>query len=401
MYYLITAIIVGVIGFLFSTFLSYLYSTTDFGKIALFNLSLTLLTPVLGLSINTITSRNYFNRSKLELSELFSNQVIAVFFSLIIFTLLYIPFKEYFQQLIGLNNLEILSVFACSFFGILYSNFMTILQLEKKIISWSSLSIGILLINIFITIISYYFIKQDYSSRIIGIVTSNFAVLGFCFLYYLKLGYNLKFSINMNSIREILFIGGPLIVVNFLGWGIASAGKVMTAKYFSIEILGIYSYAITLSAISEQLTIAFSRAWSPNAYKMLSENKFDLFFKMGLIIFLFMIFITGLSGFCVKFFFKYFISQEFLISLEYVPIISVGFGIYSFYKIFTPYINYIGKTYILNVFLLFGIIVYVFSAILLKNFDIYVITLSFILCSTSIFVIYGSYLLFEYKKLIK
>lgn len=357
------------------------------------------MTPVIGISINSITSRNYFNKSKDELTELFSNQVIAVFFSLIIFSVIYLFCKDYIQKIIGLNNLEIIIVFACSFFGIFYSNFMTILQLEKKIIAWGYLTIVMMTTNIIVTLISYYLISQDYTSRIIAILFSNFTIVFFCFYKYIKLGYSFNFKINKNSIKEILYIGGPLVIVNFLGWGIASVGKVMTKMFFSLEMLGIYSYAITLSAISEQLIIAFSRAWSPNAYKMLSENKFDLFFKMGFKVFILMVIITSFSGLCVQFVFQYFIGEELLDSLKYVPIISVGFGIYSFYKIFTPYVNYIGKTYILNIFLLFGITVYVLFAFLLKNFDIYGMSLSFVLCSVSIFIIYGSYLLFEYKKL--
>ena len=128
LYYIIVTIIVGIIGFSFSTYLSYLYTPSDFGKIALFNLALTLMTPVIGISINAITSRNYFNKSRDELNELFSNQAIAVFFSLIIFTVIYLTFKDNIQKMIGLNNLEIITVFACSFFAIFYSNFMTILQ---------------------------------------------------------------------------------------------------------------------------------------------------------------------------------------------------------------------------------------------------------------------------------
>lgn len=399
LYYILVTIIVGIIGFSFSTYLSYLYTPSDFGKIALFNLALTLMTPVVGISINSITSRNYFNKSRNELNELFSNQAIAVFFSLIIFTLIYLTFKDNIQKMIGLNNLEIITVFACSFFAIFYSNFMTILQLEKKILMWGYMTVGMLAINIFITLISYYLIKQDYTSRIIAILISNFTILFFCFYNFIKLGYSFNFKINKNSLKEILYIGGPLVVVNFLGWGISSIGKVMTKMFFSLEMLGIYSYAITLSAISEQLIIAFSRAWSPNAYKMLSENKFDLFFKMGFVVFLFMVIITAASGFFVQFVFQYFLADDLLESLKYIPIISVGFGLYSFYKIFTPYVNYIGKTYVLNVFLLFGILAYVLFSILLKNFEIYGITVSFILCSVSIVIIYGSYLLLEYKKL--
>lgn len=352
--YLGFSLIIGLISFFVLPVLSHYFSKEDVGIIGMFNVIYLLMTPVLGLSMNSIIARSFFTRK--DISSLIGNGVVFSTISFLLFLIIILLLPQSVFLYFEIPKFVVIIALAASYGAINTAVFSTLLQMQRKAYKWGIIAISGLLINIGLTFIILFSSDLTYESRIIGVVFSTIisSVIGFLLV---NSSLKISFKYNPEHYKYFFKLGTPLIVVALSAWGIISIDKILIQSIISIEIVGVYVMANSLSSIMNQLITAFSRAWAPFAYKYLAENKHISLFKITMLVFLVFVIIAIVISTVGIYFFKLLIDEKFYESLTIVPILISSYTFSGLYKLIAPYALHIEKTLLISKITFAGLLI--------------------------------------------
>lgn len=80
-------------------------------------------------------------------------------------------------------------------------------------------------------------------------------------------------NINFSILKKILAYGIPFIPASIAYWIFSSADRIMLESMCSLESVGTYTVAVSLSSVMSIFAGAIGQAWSPHAIKIYEENK--------------------------------------------------------------------------------------------------------------------------------
>jgi O-antigen/teichoic acid export membrane protein len=339
-----STLISSLIGFLVLPTMSYFLTVNDIGVIGIFMILTNLLTPVVGLSMNTIIAKSYY--SQIDKNTLIGSSQI---FSLLIFFFIFfiaLNLPEFFFQQIGVNRLVLLSVCLVSFLGINNAVMMTIYQLEKLPLYWCVASLSSLMVNVAVTFLFLFFVETNYWARIFGYIFSSFFLVIINILLTTKILVP-KYTLDLQHYMYFLRLGAPLIVFACGVWGIFFLDRLFIQFFLGIKAVGFYTMAFALASPMKILSESFSRAWLPYAYEFIEKGQDRILLRKSFIIFIVFciigLLITILGYFC----FPHLVDRKFLPSLNIVPILIAGFTLNISTKLLTPHLLHSEKVKVL------------------------------------------------------
>lgn len=229
--------------------------------------------------------------------------------------------------------------------------------------------------------------------------TIVFVVMGIIHMaIIIKKGY-LKIHLNSQWIRKLLNFGIPLLPHSVSFWVKSGLDKVFITTYCGLHFNGLYSMAISISAVYTMLVQSFFNAYTPHLQKQLSsfddggnhESEKKKIVKQTYL--LFAIFgIAGLLAVGVSWvIFNYLIDSKYLPAMGYMPLIILANFIYTFYNFTVQYIYKVKKTLVMGIITFSGsIIQMILSYCLIKEIGVmgavYSLLIGNILVTIAIFI---------------
>lgn len=136
-------------------------------------------------------------------------------------------------------------------------------------------------------------------SIFIAMITADVLILPFRFFAIKEM---LVKKVDFTLLKKILAYGIPFLPASVAYWIFSSADRVMLEQMSSLESVGTYTVAVTLSAVMSIVASAIGQAWSPHAVKVYEEDQekarelYRRFFSVLVFTALFIIFGVAMVG---------------------------------------------------------------------------------------------------------
>jgi O-antigen/teichoic acid export membrane protein len=361
--YFFTTFINNAIPFLFLPILTRYLSAAEFANVALFGLYLAICNSFAGVSIPTVISKNFFDRSKGHIAKIISASMLIVFsFSLMIMVLILLIYP-WFGDWLNLSLWWLMLIPLVSFSSIVFNINLNLLRNEKKVLLFSYYQIGNTMMNGLISLVLVAIFFWGWQGRVWGITLSFFfsAIGSF---YYLKNNGFLSTPISKGNIWSVLEVFIPLIPNSFQSVVIAQSALFFIQYYFTKKLLGIYSVGFQLAYAIRLLIDTLNLSWSPYLYQQLCKvDKMNKVYITRLLYGLFGIVFLGVIGINIfsNLILRIMTTSEYYGATQFIPWLTVGLFFQATYIFLMPILikydeqKFISLVSLINMFIVIGL----------------------------------------------
>jgi O-antigen/teichoic acid export membrane protein len=264
-------IVAAILSFIIVPITTYLVSTDDFGKAAMYTMGYTLssLFIFLGLDQAFVREYNEYENKK----KLFWNSLIFPLLFSFLLAIIYIIFYKPISLLM-FDSVEkyIIIILALSLpFAIINRFNLLVLRMEEKAKIYSLLNILNKVSSIVILIPYLIFVDNSFK----GIITATFlnlVILCIIETYYVKHIWKVNFKLDKKLLEKLFRFGIPLVPASIIGWVFTSMDRLSLRQWSTFNEIGIYSAAFKIVAVLGILQQAFCTSWVPTALKWHKEK---------------------------------------------------------------------------------------------------------------------------------
>ena len=344
--YFSTSITSKAAPYLLLPFLTSYLEPTEFGKLSIFLVVYSLYVALIGMSMQANITKNFFNKSKFELSLIIGN----IFFILIATTIFYfviiliITFVNKYFFSIPTYYLLIGPIIAL--LTMINQIYLSILQIKGRAYIFGALEMANTFLITIITLIFLIYIKTGWVSQVIGIFASNLFICFISIIYLFKQDY-LCLKFDKSIITKILKFSIPLIPHVLGGLIIVVSDRFFIEKIVGIEAVAIYSVAYSFGLLVSLFTDSFVKAWSPWFHKQLTNlttKKKFLIVKLTYVYVVSVFIVAYLISLISKNILPIIIDSRYADAVNYIWWIGLGYAFHGIYKIFYHYLLHINKT---------------------------------------------------------
>lgn len=328
------------VAFLLMTVLARYITPNQYGELSLFSTCLMFFGYIMGLSTAGYLSIAYFKSNREEFKKDFTSIcIITVLVSLII-ALIFFTFKSLLSELLKIPVLLMFMGMAISFFQVFIYLYFDYLRIQEKILKYGFLSCSFALM---MCLLAIFFVVEARSGWV-GKVYADLItciVFGLITLIYFIRERIFDFNIDWKRCKVIILWGLPIIPHLSSAWIKSGLDRYIIEYYFSMEDVGIFSFAMGLNSIMIMVGAAFNQTNSVNLYQTLSSNlpkeiklqslrRKEKYFSL---IYLFVAILVAVFGaFCVPI-----LMPNYTASIPYFIILII----YGFFKcVYYLYCNY-------------------------------------------------------------
>lgn len=320
------------ISFLMLPLYTYQLSSSAFGKADLVQTTVSLLLPVVSLSIFDAILRFGMDRDN-DNSEIFTNGVMITIISSIIVFILGVT-----GELIGYSFSMYLTItLILQAIQSLYSQYIKAIG-KVQIFAFNGILLSLLtaILNILLLVVMHLGINGYLLSIIIATLLSN------VYLFFRVKLYN-DFSLNkfnFNKLKEMLRFSVPLIPNSVAWWTTTTISRYFILFFINVTANGMFAVANRIPSLLSVLNSIFFQSWQMSAiqeYDSTDRGKFysDIFFMYAELLFL------GVSGilFILRPMMLILVSTEFRASWKYVPFLLIT-------VLYSSFSGFLGQYYI-------------------------------------------------------
>ena len=422
------------ISFLTLPIFTRLLSTEDYGITSVYSSYLNIF--VIVFSLDVVAS---IQRGKFDFKDNYNQFVSSVLFlgtiSFIIFSLLILAFQSFFSKMLDLEPILLYVLLINAFFAFVQNLVLAKFRVEYNYKKISLIQIANSLIGVILSIIliTRFFTNTKYLGRILGsslpVIISGFILL----LYIFTQG---KEIINKIYWKYALIISVPLILHNLAGIINAQFDRIFINKYIGSSEAGIYSFAYNVGMIIDVLWVSTNQAWVPWFYERMDANNYSAirkraknfrdFFTLAYILILFV------SPEIIKIM----ADKRYSDGLVIVPYIFMAYYFNLMYSFEVNVEFYTRKTHLISIGTILGAVInvvlnivlipkygYVIAAVttVISNFFLFVfhfiivnyllririfgirfhlVSLSYVVIATTVFMVFQNYLLMRISVLV-
>lgn len=322
------------ISILLVPFYTYFLTTNEYGIIDMITTSISLILPIMTLSIFDATLR-FSVKSDFDHKTIFSSSFMVVILGNIVFIFIY-PF---------LNKIEILKDVVNLFY------IMIILQSINSLLVQFSRGIGKIkqfafngLLNTIVTISLNMILLVKFHMGIegyfISIIVANIVCV-FYLIISLKIWkyFSIK-NVNFKIIKEMTMYSIPLIPNSLMWWIMNAADRYAIILFLGASYNGVYAIANKIPTILNVLYSIFSQAWQLSAIEE-AESKYKSEFYTTVFGFMSTIMLLGTSFIIVfiKIIVEITLESSYQDTWKYVPFLLLA-------VVFTTFSSFLGTNYI-------------------------------------------------------
>ncbi len=347
-YFLSTLIEKG-IAFLIIPLLTAKIAPAGIGKLSLITSIYAFLTPLILLNTGgAIYVEHFRNDNKAHYKRYFSTALFINFLAFIFFSLIALLGMNYFAGIINCPPYWIMALPLFCFFDALKMSVLNVLQIQKKPLYFSLVSLSASILNFSLSLLFVYRFGLDYMGRLSGIFISSLVIAAIAFFLFFKFDLITK-KISKVFAKDILNYGLPLLPHAF-GYLVLDVSDRFFIRHFSGDAaLGIYSISYLVSSVVFILASVFNTSWTPFLYDELKNNNrggdlkivkitWKFIFAMLLFCLVYLLFIPVL--------YRLFINEQYYPGIQYCLPIVTGYFFMTVYLAFANVIFYYKKNHI-------------------------------------------------------
>jgi len=291
------------IGFLSIIFYANFLSQSDMGAYGYILVIIGFVSTFLILGMDNAYARYFFEYKNQDDKKVLTS-TLFIFLSIWILTILVLPI--YFSTDISYIIFEVNSYGVVLFFAfiglplkLMSSISNQVLRNQFKTKQYISFNFITAFISVLTAILLLNFTKIGISSIFIAIIIADILVLPFRIFAIKEL---LIKRIDFSMLKKLLLYGVPFLPVSLAYWIFSSSDRIMLESMSSLESVGMYTVALTLSAVMSIVASSIGQAWSPHAIKLYEEDQekarilYEKFLVVLISIALFILFTASLIG---------------------------------------------------------------------------------------------------------
>lgn len=308
------------IGFLMIPLYTGVLSTTEFGTADLLQTTVTLLIPVLTLSIVEAALRFSLSKSE-DKKQVFSSTVFVLLFS-IVAALLLLPIIGLFSSELQNNSFFLVIIFTTTISEQFLFKFAKGLE---KVRVCAINSIVLVLATVISNLILLLVFKMGLKGYLLSIAIGETISILYLLLSARTWSYFSIQSIDRDLIRQMLRYSVPFIPTALAWWINTASDRYIIIAISGIAANGLYSAGSRISSLLSALTAVFQQAWQISGVKEYENSGYARFFSNVYRFYVEMLSI-GCSAiimttpFLAVFLFK----KEFFVAWKYSPFLVIG-----------------------------------------------------------------------------
>lgn len=177
---------------------------------------------------------------------------------------------EWLEEKLNLQSPIMMCAVAICFFTVYNQLLLDNYRLKEKVVTYGMLSCGAALLNFAVSIYLVKYCNLSWQGRVYAQLVCT-ALFGFAgLIYFIRKGF--LTSNFLHYLKPLLLWSIPLIphsASNFLRQG---CDRYIINAYHSIDDVGLFSFALTLSTIVTMIGVGFNQSNSVEIYKILGDN---------------------------------------------------------------------------------------------------------------------------------
>jgi O-antigen/teichoic acid export membrane protein len=346
--YLVGNLLNKSIPFLMIPIMTRYLSPEGYGQVSTFQALYGIALALISVSINSSIGLYYFNLRALEFRKYIFNSLVTSFVFFLLYTFFVFIFSSWLTSVMpfSLKWLYILGLYV--FVNNVVELLLALFRAQKKPYSFIKLEIFRTILNFSLSLGAIILLQMDWEGRITGIVTSSLVAGILCVFILLKEQW-IKPKISKTLIMMVLAYGAPLIPNVLARWSMTSIDRFFINHYVGVSETGLYSLGDQIGLIVGILVLSFHNAWLPFFFESLKKNepllkrkivKFSYAYIVAIILIAFGL--TAISPLLIRFM----ATPEYYKAQEYVLWISLGYAFSGMYYIFSGYLFYLKKTWL-------------------------------------------------------
>ena len=348
--YTISSFINAAIPFFLLPLLTNILSPEDYGRVAMFQLAVSIIFPFMGMNLESAAGRMYYDKDNNTNYPSYIGASLILFLGGVFLCVIILFFGSnivvYLTQLPNTYVKFIIVVAICQF---MTSLVLVILQVSVKPFSYGILQISQTIVNITFTIIFILILHQKWEGRIFAQILTGviFALISICILLKNRL---IQFNIKKKYFSYALKFGIPLLPHTLGGLLFTSVDRFFLTNLTELAQTGNYSVAYQLGAVIGLLTSSINNAFVPWLFDNL--NKDSEIIKKKIVIgtyfyFIGLIIIALILLLILPVIIYIFVGKSFTNITDFTTLIVFGFVFQGMYYMVTNYIFYVKKTHLL------------------------------------------------------
>ena len=324
---------------------SYL-APNDFGILTMFLVMNSLFCALVGMSMHTSVTKNFFRKSKSEVALIIGNVFFVLcattVFYLVISLMVFVVSESFFS----IPSVFLLILPILAFLTMANQIHLTVLRNEGRAYTFGIFEVLNAFLSVGVTIFCMGYLSLGWFSQVIGVACASLqlSIIGIGYLY--KRGY-LNFIFSKVVAVSILKLSIPLIPHVLGGIVIAISDRLFIEQFVGLETVAFYSIGYSFGMIVALFTDALIKAWSPWFYQQLVEPdqecklkivRSTYFYLISVFVFAYVISVLG------NFILPYVVDARYIDASIYIWWVALGYAFHGVYKIFFPYLVHINKT---------------------------------------------------------
>lgn len=345
----------SVIPFALLPILTRYLSPDSYGRLAMFNLLVMFLMPLMRFELQDALKREYVDH-KSDFTHYLSTATIFPAFMLVLL-LVFLGIGQFFvDSLFGLSSFWLCAILLVTFGKVQWGNFIGLMQIQDRPFLCGMWGLGITIFTFAITIYLVVLKGFDWRGRLWPEFLIHFVIMLPLTLYMYKHMFSMRWRFDTAKLKEMLSFSLPLVPVAMASYIIMTADRIFLTNMEGLETVGLYSVAVQISAIIGLLVSSFRPSWQVWVYRNLANVSPGGMRKTVVAIYgygLFLLLVAFVMVFVLPYILPFLLGPDFLKSGAYMPWLILAGVMFGLYTWMMPFILYIKKTKILNYIMVF------------------------------------------------
>lgn len=348
--YLIGGLISSGIPFLLLPVLTRYLTPADYGILAVVNSLSSLLLNVVVLGQNSSYQRFFYDYSEEKAKSLLFNVVIVMTCSTLLTGVLLCAFQLVIHYNFGFDDKWLMIILFIVYGNSIHLLIMGYIQIINRPLTYLTINSVKALLIMLISIFFVVYQGLNWQGRVFGnlFYIILFLPIGFGFIFFSK-----KFEIapSKEILKEIGYFGCGLLPGEVAGWGSNLADRLILAHFAGAETTGLYNIGYQFGFIVYLVVAASGRAWSPFFWEnwlKKGENGKKRILKASRIILIGIFSLALFVSLAGPILLRFMVAPEFYSASQFITLIAFGYAFQGFHIIFSPYLSYHKKTFLMS-----------------------------------------------------
>lgn len=347
--YTLTSIINAAIPFFLLPILTRYLTPEDYGRVSMFALLVSVVSPFVGLSVTGAIARQYYKREDTNIWEYVFNCILLLILNTVVVAIIFIIFAEPISRITSFPERSLWMVVVFAFSQFIIDIFLVLWQVQKKALFYGVFNNLKTLMNLALSILLVVVLGLGWQGRIYGQLgaVSMFAMIAIILLFKKKW---IEISFNKQYIKHVLMFGVPLIPHALSGTILSMTDRFFITNMVGLAATGIYTVGYQIGTVIDILASSFNNAYVPWLYERLNRDEYDTKIKIVKFTYIYFFGITFLAlvmGSVAPIFLNMFLGKTFNESSIYVIWVALGYAFNGMYLMVVNYIFYVQKNKLL------------------------------------------------------